>query len=73
MSGGRLLSRRRSCEPESSGHVHQVGERARLHFSHRVASVCLHSYLADAELATDLLIQPAGDDQRHDLPLAGSE
>jgi hypothetical protein len=64
---------RRRCEAESRGHIHQVGERAGLHFSHHLASVSLHRDLADAELATDLFIQQAGDDQRHDLPFAAAE
>src|SRR5260370_22951766 len=60
-------------EAEYGGHIHQVGERVRLHLSHHAPSVCLHRDLADAELATDLLIQQPGDDQRHDLPFARAE
>src|SRR6266404_9531980 len=60
-------------EAEYGGHIHQVGERVRLHLSHHATSVCLHRDLADAELATDLLIQQSGDDQRHDLPFARAE
>src|ERR1700683_3277974 len=55
------------------GHVYQVDERAGLHLSHHLAAVCLHRDLADAELATDLFIQFAGDHQIHDLSLASGE
>jgi hypothetical protein len=65
------LSARR--DPEACGHRHQVGERVRVHFSHHLASVCLHRDLANAELEPDLFIQQARDDQRHDLPLAATE
>src|SRR5580704_6180592 len=61
------------CEAESRGHSHQVSQRAGLHFSHHLPTVSLHGDLADAELATDLLIQQAGDDQRHDFPFAAAE
>src|SRR5712671_2305117 len=61
----------RKAEPR--GHCHQVGERVSLHLSHHLAAVCLHRDLADAELAADLLVHQAGDDQRHDLPFAAGE
>jgi hypothetical protein len=35
--------------------------------------MCLHGDLTDAELATDLLIQPTGDHKRHDLPFTAAE
>src|SRR2546425_4009562 len=69
----RLVSRRRSCEAEARGHFHQVGQRASLYLSHHVASVRLHGDFADAKLATDLLVQPTGNDQRHHLSFAGGE
>src|SRR5580693_6436729 len=55
------------------GHIDEVDERARLHLSHHLAAVCFHRDLADAELATDPLIQLAGDHQIHDLALASGE
>src|ERR1700740_2896109 len=58
---------------ESASHFHQVCNRVGLHLLHHLASVRLHCDLADAELATDLLIQQTGDDQRHDLPFARSK
>jgi len=64
---------RRRCEAESRGHSYQVGQRIRLHLFHNLTSVCLHRDLADAELATDLFIQQAGDHQCHDLPFARGE
>src|SRR5260370_31451564 len=73
MGGGRLIWRRGRCETDSGSHLHQVGERARLHLSHHVASVCLHCDSTDARLATDLRVQPAGDHQVHDLPFATGE
>jgi len=64
---------RRGLGAEFRRHVHQVGEGGSLHLSHHVASMCLHRYLADAELATHLFVQQAGDHQRHDLPFATTE
>src|SRR6185437_3711123 len=61
---------RRTCEAESRGHCYQVGERVGFHLSHHTSAVCLDSDLANAELATDLLMQQAGDHQHHDLPFA---
>src|SRR5271170_1590090 len=55
------------------GHIYQLDERAGLHLSHHLAAVCFHRDLADTELATDLLIQLAGDHQIHDLSLASGE
>ena len=57
-------------EAKPAGHFHEVGERGGLHLSHHVASMSLHRDFADAELATDLLVQQSGDHQRHDLPFA---
>ena len=61
------------CDAQSRCHVHQVGERGGLHFSHHPASVCLHRDLADAKLGTDLLVQQTGDYQRHHLPFASAK
>jgi len=57
-----MISSHRRREVESRGHLYQIGERARFHFSHDLAAVCLHRDLADAELAANLLVQPSGDD-----------
>ena len=48
-------------ELESRGHVDKLGERTGLHLSHHLTSVRLYRDLADAELATDLFAQQAGD------------
>src|SRR5258705_3904010 len=78
--GGRELcpaawdaSRTASTQAKSRGHVHQLGEAAGLHLAHHAAAVCLHRDLADAELGTHLLVQPAADDQPHDLALAQAQ
>src|SRR5947207_204404 len=63
----------RRCGVEFRGHIHQVRQRASLHLSHHLAPVGFHGDLADAELTGDLFIQPSGDDQCHDLPLAVRE
>src|ERR1700683_3300601 len=60
--------RRRRTEPRS--HSYKVGKRIGLHLWHPLASVCLHRYLANAELATNLFIQQARNHQRHNLPFA---
>ena len=70
-AGVSALQRRR--EGQSRGHIHQAGQRVGPHLLHHPASVRLHRDLGDAELATDLLVQPAGDDQRHDFPFATAE
>lgn len=58
---------------EFRGYPHQVGERVSFHLLHHLTSVRLHRGLTDTQLATDLFIQQTRDDQRHDLPFAGSE
>ncbi len=66
----------RSCnifKAERHSHVHQVGKRSRFHLLHDLPSMCLHRFLTDAKFPTDLLIQQAGDDQRHDLPFTTSK
>jgi hypothetical protein len=70
---GQASAFRRRRQAETRGHCHQVGERVGIHFSHHLASVCLHRDLANAELETDLFIQQAADNQRHDLPFAAAE
>ncbi len=61
------------CDSEPRRHVDQVRERASLHFTHHLASVCLHGDLADTELEADLLVQQTGDHQCHDLLLPAAE
>src|SRR2546430_5733030 len=73
MAGVTEVSERRTTEAEPRGHFHQVGERIGLHLLHPLAAVGFHRDFADAELATDLLVQPAGDHQVHDLPFATGE
>src|SRR6266513_6520546 len=73
MAGVTELSQRRTTETEPRGHFHQVGERIGLHLLHHLATVGFYRDFADAELATDLLVQPAGDHQVHDLPFATGE
>src|SRR5688500_15333417 len=63
----------RSALAEPGRHPDQLGQGARLHFPHHLTPMRLHRDLADAELAADLLVQPARDDQRHDLLLATAE
>lgn len=41
---------------EFLAHFHEICYRIGLHFLHHLASVCLHCFLADTELATHLLI-----------------
>ena len=60
-------------EAESLGRFHKVGEGAGRHLLHHPAPVRLHRYLADAEPETDLLVQEAGDHQRHHLTFASGE
>src|SRR5947208_17052527 len=73
MAGVTEVSERRTAETEPRGHFHQVGERIGLHLLHHPAAVGFYRDFADAELATDLLVQPAGDHQVHDLPFATGE
>ena len=70
-AGVSALQRRR--EGRSRGHIDQAGQRVGPHLLHHPASVCLHRDLGNAELTTDLLVQPAGDDQPHDFPFATAE
>src|SRR5271156_3172909 len=60
-------------EGQSRGHIHQAGQRVGSHLLHHPAPVRLHRDLGNAELATDLLVQPAGEDQPHDFPFATAE
>src|SRR5256886_7003384 len=66
-------SERSTTETEPRGNFHQVGERIGLHLLHHLAAVGFYRDFADAELAPDLLVQPAGDPRVHDLPFATGE
>ena len=57
-------------DAEPRGHSHQVGKGIGLHLLHYFAAVGLHCDLTDAELPTNLFIQQARDNQRHNLPFA---
>ena len=70
-AGVSALQRRR--EGQSRGHIHQAGQRVGPHLLHHPASVRLHRDLGNAELATDLLVQPARDDEPHDFSFATAE
>src|SRR5580698_2165590 len=52
---------------ELSGHLDQVRDGIGLHLFHDPASVRLHSNFADPQIAANLLIRPAGDNQGHYL------
>src|SRR5262249_17871236 len=56
-------------EAQFRRHVDEVGERGRFHLPHHPSAMCLDDDLADAELVADLLVEPAGNDQAHDLLL----
>src|SRR5438105_12334259 len=66
-------SERSTTETEPRGHFHELGERVGHHLLHHLASVGFYRDFTDAELATDLLVQPAGDHQVHDLAFATGE
>ena len=59
--------------PKFRSHPHQVSEGIRLHLLHDLPSMRFHCDLADAELAADLFIQHAGDDQCHHFAFARSK
>jgi hypothetical protein len=60
-------------DAELRRHVHEMRNRVCLHLPHHAAAVGLHRYLADVELRSDLLVQKAADDERHDLPFTAGE
>src|SRR5467141_2582574 len=51
-------------------HSNQFCQRLGLHFPHYMAAMDLHSDFADSPLKSYLLIEPARDNQAHDLALA---
>ena len=68
-----LKALRRNCDVEFLGHFHQICDRVGLHLLHHLTSVCFDCFFADAELASDLFVQEAGNHQRHDLSFPWSE
>src|SRR4051812_41121406 len=62
--------RLRYDDPELIGQPDQLRHPCGLHLSHYLAAMHLDRHLADPEFAGDLLVEAAGDDQRHDLTLA---
>src|SRR5580658_6003610 len=58
---------------DSYCHLHEIGKGPSPHLTHHPASMRLDGDLADPELAADLLVQLAGNDQIHHLPLAIAE
>lgn len=75
---GSLLGRgktgsRRSYTTKLGGHFNQGGKGVRFHLLHYLSPMRFHCDLADAEFATNLFIQQAGNDQRHNLAFARGE
>ena len=58
---------------QASNHGHELDDGSRLHLSHHPGSVRLDGDLGDTEFAPYLLVQPAGDDEAHDLSFATGE
>src|SRR5438270_1606396 len=63
----------RGAEAELVGKADELGEPGGLHLPHDLAAMHLDGHLADPELAGDLLVEPAGDDEAQDLSLAGGQ
>ena len=63
----------RGPQAETRGHGHQVRKRIGSHLAHHATAVRFHRDIANAKLATDLLVQQADDDQLHDLAFASTE
>ena len=59
--------------PELCCDPHEIGKGSSLHLTHYPASMRLDSDLADSKVSADLLVQPAGNDQIHYLPLTSAE
>ena len=63
----------RSRESKGLGHPDQPGEGIGLHLLHDSRAVGFDRLLADPQLAGDLLVKPAGDDECEHLRLAWRE
>ena len=50
------------------GNTHNLGHRSGAHLAHDLSTMDLHRDLAHIEISRDLLVHPAGDDKRQDLP-----
>src|SRR5262245_14995162 len=68
-----LSSRHPGLTIQARGHGDELGEGAGLHLAHHLAAMRLHRDLGNAELAANLLVQPARDHEAHDLALAPAE
>ncbi len=51
-------------------HVDEIGQAARLHLAHHLATVCFHRELRDPEVSGDVLVELAANHVPHDLPFA---
>ena len=67
------MSRHCCRTPQARSHSHELNDGSRLHLSHHPGSVRLDGDLGDTEFAPYLLVQPAGDDEAHDLSFATGE
>ena len=65
--------KRLSRRPEFVSHPDQVSEGICLHLLHDLPSMRFSCDLANAELATNLFVQQAGNYQCHNLPFTGCE
>src|SRR5580704_12432534 len=79
ISSGRTEHCHLSCALTLAGdtefpcNIHEVYERAGLHFPHHLTSVGFHRDLADAQFEADLFVQEATDDQTQDFPFAATK
>jgi len=60
-------------EVRTGAEAHQLGDRSGLRLLHHAAAVELHRLLADAEIACDLLVEPALNDEPEHVALAGRQ
>ena len=60
-------------DAQEIGYPDKLGHRLYAELSHRMGAVHLHRDLADSEIGGDLLVQAAGGDPRHHIPLALAE
>src|SRR5262245_48747439 len=60
-------------DAEAPCEVHELGKRGGSHLFHDPASMHLHGFLGDPEIAGDLLVEPSRDDAFEDLALPRGE
>src|SRR4051812_20948950 len=60
-------------QAEPVGHADKIGKGPRLHLAHDLASMRLYRYLANSELAANLLVHQARYDQRHNFAFSATE